>query len=347
MKILIVYPHAGTERWGLAFFYKEAFAQLGHDVRLMPTNNRPNDIVDAITAKIKRSIQKSIANFYRQYPYMNHGVLIDEAKKFKPQLTIVIRCEYLAPEAISELGNISPMGCVNIYPDHPFVIPGGNAIFLGSALSQYSVIFTFARFLIPVFYQLGAKNVVWLPFGYDPSIHNPVKREGSINIISYLGCWGHLQEQWLEKINIYNPKIYGTGWGNLSKNSKLSLPTPGEGMGPKMADAISRSKLIFNLIRAEHGCAHSMKTFEIPACGGLMLTNRTDEQQSFLTDKRHCIYFENDEELLDLIKYFSMHDTACDSVRLGGMEAVKPHSYQQRAKALLLYLNKGLTVCSN
>ena len=41
-----------------------------------------------------------------------------------------------------------------------------------------------------------------------------------------------------------------------------------------------------------------MKTFEIPACGGFMLTNRTDEQLEFFAEDEGAAYYSTAAELL-------------------------------------------------
>jgi len=112
-------------------------------------------------------------------------------------------------------------------------------------------------------------------------------------------------------------------------------------MGPDMPASIAGSKIVFNLVRAEHGCAHSMKTFEIPACGGFMLTNWTEEQARFFEDRKGCVFFNSVDEMLDKADYYLSHDKERERVRLAGMAAVAPHTYVRRALTILRYVDTG------
>lgn len=93
--------------------------------------------------------------------------------------------------------------------------------------------------------------------------------------------------------------------------------------------------MVFNMVRAEHGCAHSMKTFEIPACGGFMLTNWTKEQAEFFEDDKDCVFFHTQEEMLDRAKYYISHDAQRRRIAEAGHAAVQPHSYVVRARQIL------------
>jgi spore maturation protein CgeB len=84
-----------------------------------------------------------------------------------------------------------------------------------------------------------------------------------------------------------------------------------------------------------------MKTFEIPACGGVMFTNQTEEQSLFFRDGQEAIFFNTLEELLDKAKYYLDNDAERKRICQAGLIAVAPHSYDLRALALVNYFNKG------
>lgn len=341
LTILIICPERPGE-FGLAAFYASAFRSLGHRVHVIRDNNRQSFISETKSRVIRRFSRCTYTGFP---PDLDGEHLLQNAAEIKPDLTVVIRCERLMANVIAGLSRYSRLGCVNIYPDAPFVIPGSGAVRLAEALGEYSAVFTFSRNLIPVFHQLGAGRVEWLPFAYDTEAHR-ANMSGPLGPssfpIAYLGSWGPIQERWLQPLAPLGLRIFGGGWHHLPVGSPLRrCCMNGEGMGARMATAIENSSVTFNLVRAEHGCAHSMKTFEIPACGGFMLTNWTAEQEMFFQDGKECVFFNTVEEMVDKASYFLAHESQREKIRAAGMAAVAPHTYRRRASSLLGYLETG------
>lgn len=329
---------SGKERFlGLAHFYENAFRSLGHNVYRFPLNVDKGwsfRVISAINSKMVKS------GLYEFSPDLDGQDVISYAKRTKPDLSVVIRGERLKPETIHELDNISSIGCINIYPDNPFVIPGPRAALMMTSLREYKIILTFSKSLIPVFYQLGATRVEWLPFAYDPSIHYQIDKTknafSEVIPVSYVGTWGLMQEKWLKPLAKLGLKIYGNSWDYLMAGSPLRpCWVRGEGQGAAMSKVIANSKIVFNLVRAEHGCAHSMKTFEIPACGGFMLTNWTEEQAMFFEEGKECVFFRTMEGMLDKVEYYLFNEGERERIRHGGLVAVSGHTYEARALAII------------
>ena len=102
-----------------------------------------------------------------------------------------------------------------------------------------------------------------------------------------------------------------------------------------MSKVCPAADVVVNFIRAEHGCAHSMKTFELPACGGFLLCTRTEEQLEFLPEDECAAYFWTQEEMIDKLRFYLAHPAARERIRLAGMERVRPHTYVERSRQLL------------
>lgn len=342
ISVLVVCPI--EQKIGLGKFYEIAFQSLGCKVSLFGLEKTSsvlsfNGVRERVRSKISGLMYKGLP------PDIVANNLIQFAQNIKPDLIVVIRCERLQSNTINKLNEFAKIGCVNIYPDHPFVIPGRGAVQLAESLQHYSVVFTFGQNLVPIFYQLGAKNVKWLPFAYSPKIHYHLNGNSEFNRqnISYFGQWGPLQEHWIKPLASQGLSIYGGDWDYVHRASPLShCWRKGEGLGINMARAISSSKIVFNLVRAEAGCMHSMKTFEIPACGGFMLTNWTEEQALFFKDERDVVFFKSIDEMIEKVKYYSFNDAERERIRLAGMKAVAPHTYESRVRVILEYLETGL-----
>lgn len=330
LKILIV-AQALPGKHNLEMYYRNAFEALGHTVRVAAIA-KGIDWGHRLITRVARMSYRGVG------PDLTGESVIRLAVDFRPDLTIVFRGERLKDEAVLHLRDLSRLGCINIYTDSPFVMPGSGVAQMMPTLAMYSCVYTFSRGLIPAFEQLGARCVRWLPFGFDPDMHRTHHPADPIlnSKVAYLGAWGPLQEAWLEPLAPLGLSIYGPSWQHARRGSQVrECWRVGRGFGEEMPAAISGADMVFNLVRAEHGCAHSMKTFEIPACGGFMLTNWTEEQAEFFEDGKDCVFFHTRDEMLDKVTYYASHVDERLRIAASGHTAARAHPYTLRAAQIL------------
>src|SRR5690606_33570838 len=71
---------------------------------------------------------------------------------------------------------------------------------------------------------------------------------------------------------------------------------------------------------------HTTRTFEIPACGTALLTERNSEINSFFS-KENAILYSDIPEMIDKIKYFLAHPESLERVTLNGYNRVHKDGY--------------------
>lgn len=101
----------------------------------------------------------------------------------------------------------------------------------------------------------------------------------------------------------------------------------------KMASLYSRNKISINicelwntyLLKNPVYKLH-LRTFEIPMSGGVQLAPRVKELESYFEDKDEILLYDNEEEMIDLIRYYS------DDRRLDKREKIR-HNARRRCAA--------------
>ena len=194
--------------------------------------------------------------------------------------------------------------CYNYSTDDPWN-PVHRCAWHQRALPFFSAVFTPRTANRPDFLRLGCKRVEVLPFGYSPSSHfitnqAPAEAAESVGDGEVLFAGGADTDR-LEYVRALigadiRPILYGNywqryGWAKPFHRGFLSLE--------QQRYLISRVPLCLGLVRRANRDGHSMRTFEIPAMGGCLVTERTNEHQSlFGRDGALTRYFGSPSELV-------------------------------------------------
>lgn len=233
---------------------------------------------------------------------------------------------------------------ININPDDPYnrisrAASNSNVI---ESLSFFDAYCIWSHIIAGRLRTDGCKKVIYLPFGYDNTHHVPDKTSHQTSgvLISFIGSWDKERESLLAHLSGYNVRIFGNSWERAShafplKNSLAYRDV----FGPEMATIISSSAVCLNLLRPQNRSSHNMRTFELPAMGGLMLTSRTKEQQEFFPENESCFMYGDVVELKAKIDYILANKREADWVRAQGMYRIGEHSYTNRARFLLQELS--------
>jgi spore maturation protein CgeB len=111
--------------------------------------------------------------------------------------------------------------------------------------------------------------------------------------------------------------------------------------GDDYARALTGARIGIGFLRRSWPDQHTTRTFEIPACGSLLLADRTDEHREFFEEGKEAEFFGTEEELVDKAEYYSRKDA--DRLRLAGAGYQRcirgKYSYIHRLHAVLSSLN--------
>ncbi|MCX5720883.1 MAG: glycosyltransferase [Nitrospirae bacterium] len=256
-------------------------------------------------------------------------------------VVVVFKGAELSRSALDACRSINPKALwANYNPDDPLNVAsrGSTNSQIIRSLSFYDFYFTWSRHVASKLEKQGCKRVVYLPFGYDSDFHRPPSEPVAIipGRVTFVGAWDPERESILTELADYDLRIFGNNWDRVSKNSPLfQRIVPRNIYGEDLSRVMYSSSVCLNLLRAQNVGAHNMRTFEIPAMGGLMLATRSDEQHEFFPEEAGSLMFADIKDLRGKLDRAIGDESLARRIRDRGAELVQRHSYTERARDLI------------
>jgi spore maturation protein CgeB len=274
--------------------------------------------------------------------------LVREAERLRPDLFLAVKGTFVQAETLRTLGRLGTRRYC-FYPDVSFLSHGP---YLSAALREYDWIFTTKRFgLADLQTYLGVSRASYLPHAFDPVVHRPLtpslddQRRFSCDA-SFVGAFSPKKAALLEALARRRPdiqlRVWGPLWDRVDRGSPLASRIMGQVItGFEYAMAISCSRVNLGLLSEAVGGASSgdritSRTFHIPACGGLLLHERTDELLEVFAEGESCACFEGPDELVTQVEGLLRDEPRRATIARRGRAVVSgAHSWDDRARTIL------------
>lgn len=278
----------------------------------------------------------------------------------QPEVIIFWRGTHILPSTIKVL-NDAQILTVSYNNDDPFGGLAGVNVpwhhhFLWTwylkNLRDMRLVFMYRSVNIPEAAQYGAQNVYLLRSYFVPEYHYPVNLTGSD--IAVYGCdvafVGHYEPD--QRVNYLrslveagcNVKLYGDrSWsrnvlGDLYEYFFPIQPARNENY-PK---ALCGAKICLAFLSKMNRDSYTRRCFEIPACGRLMLAERTPELLQMFKENEDACFFSSTEELVDKTKYLLRNPAKRQQISDAGRRRVwlDGHDVKSRVAEAMKIINK-------
>ncbi len=348
MKILI-YGECGDYGTG-AWCYAQTLIQMGHDVQWFHPYTGVEKYLHSLFWKVIRKFnQRNILKKHLEY---HNKLFIEKAHVHQPEIIIILKGLFIPGHTIVELKKMGAW-VVNINHDDFFSLnPNNRSEVQLNAIPFYHHIFTTREVNVKELLPYN-KNTTFFPFAYYPKIHRIIdlpESESNFwrNDVLFVGTWEKERAKLLEKLVIEVPAdyaIYGTQWQKVSKSSPLYPYLKFKPLiGDEMAIAIRYAKMSLGFLRKENRDDYTQRTFEIPACGGLLLAERTDRHKEFYREGVEAVFFDagSEKDLIEQVKGLLHSSGKCEEIKKAGYERLLTdgHTYKHRLTKLIDFYEK-------
>jgi len=280
------------------------------------------------------------------YLYLNREIL-RKAEQFHPDVVLVIKGANIKPMTLKLLKQNYKSILVNFATDDPFspYIRSKNII---NCIPLYDMYACTKRAIMDDVKKAGGKKVVFVPFAYDPKMHHPEKPKSLVESkrfasdLVFIGGGDAYRRKIMQSfstIQNLNLHLYGGYW---NKYPELNRYYRGYAFRREFRLAYSLSKVAPGLVRHSNRDGHSMRSFEIPACGAFMLAEDTEEHREIFRENQEAVFFKSTDELIDKSKYYLKHNSERQRIAEAGYYKIvnEKNTYQDRLLTILENLTK-------
>lgn len=283
----------------------------------------PDIVYDFLSANLINKILFKIG-LKTMYPEVNKG-LLELAEKIQPDVIWVFKGMEIYPNTLKQLAKKFKLA--NYNPDHPFIISslgsGNNNV--TDSVGLYHLHFCYSTALQKHIEELYGLKTEFLPFGFElaETEYEKALKEPELLSICFLGNPDGTRMEIVHSIAQLNLPIavYGHGWRAAEFEKYPLVEVYDATYGEDFWIKLRQYRVQLNIFRPHNIGSHNMRTFEVPAIGGIQLTPFSDEQASFFKSGKEIFFYRSQEEMIAQLK------------KLLDMDTVKTEMIRENARA--------------
>jgi len=336
-KVLVIGPLNQT---ALAESYARAFERLGMEV-VRFDSDRAIMRASRFTGNriLRRVLRSSLWNAVNREA-------AEIAERVRPALIFAVKCSFFHPETIRQIRKATGVPFVNHYPDHPYIgirwDPREASALrrdLIEVLRQYSIVWMWERSLVERLRRDGVE-AKYLPFAVDPELFHPQSVAeglhcdacGVTHDVVFVGTRTRARQKEIDRVVKHEVAIWGNGW-TQRKGSTQRIHAPV--YGGAVAGIHGAATVSLNVLNAENLGGPNMRTFEVPASGGVMLARYSDAQAEFFPENEAAAYYRSPEEIDAKIDWLLGDVALRKRIRGNAVRLAATQTYDHRASEVL------------
>jgi spore maturation protein CgeB len=262
--------------------------------------------------------------------------LLEVAKKFRPQL--MFSCLFEENFHFQTIRQISDSGdtiTLNWFSDDHWRFD----TFSSRWAPAFNFVATTSTSALPKYEAIGYKNVLktqWAcnHFEYRP-LNFPLDTE-----VSFVGMAHGIRPQLVASLRSAGIKIItrGKGWpeGRINQEEMIRLFNRSR-INLNFSNASRKPSLLKRLFKGAKAQLQQIKgrNFEIPGCGGFLLTDATENLAEYYTLGKEVVVYESMKDLIDKTRYYLAHEKERAAIAKAGYErTIREHTYEIRFRDL-------------
>ncbi|MEM9354940.1 MAG: glycosyltransferase [Pseudomonadota bacterium] len=314
MRILMNNSHAS---YTLGPVYQRSLKRLGHEVHdYWPAIERqllPSRLAERAMDRVLPNIKMALVR----------RDLLAAAEALKPDVVWIMKGADIDPATIEALKSLGPR-VVNFNADHPFEFytrGTGNAR-VAAGVPHYDAYLTYSRRIEA---EIRARHpglqTGVLPFGHevDEAFYAEILRRTQEECLRVVFA-GNPDPQRVAELGFlvaegFDVDVYGKPWQSIA-GTMPRLNYCGDVTGHETYAVFRRYRVALNFFRPHNIGSHNLRSFEIPAVGGILLAPDSEEHREFFTAGKEAFYYtDRDSMVAELRRVLALPEADARKVR--------------------------------
>ncbi len=312
---------------------------LGHELVPLDSQLSPEPALLRQLRRVRRKLFRVIT-----HPSLDREIL-EQVESKRPDILWIDKGDSIDPRTLASARKLQPdLRIVGFCPDD-MMNPDNKTRFFVECLPHYDIYFTTKSFAVPELKALGCPKAVFVDNSYDPTLHRPIELTAAERerLGSPVGFIGFAEGERAESVAALGRagipvKVWGNGWAAYRKCMPPSVDLAGPcHWGEDYAKVINSFDINLAFLRKCNRDLQTTRTMEIPACGKMMLAERTNEHRALFEEGVEAEFFGSDEELLKKTRYYLDHPEERERIAAAGRRRCVEggHSNQERLESML------------
>lgn len=330
MKILIL----GSEnKNSIENYYLEKLTNLHVNATLFSTHQHfLNYYHQSIFTKIKFKL--GLSKILNQ---INNQVVL-KVDEIKPDIIWIFKGMEIFPDTLL---NWKKQGIklINYNPDNPFIFSGrgsGNSN-ITKAISFYDIHFTYSQEIKNQIEQLYGIETHILPFGFflENGLYESFLEIEEVKKVCFLGNPDKYRARFIKELAHFGLEIdvYGHNWSKFINHKNVIIHTAV--YEAEMWTVLRKYRVQLNYMRPHNLDSHNMRSFEIPAIGGIQVAPYTPDHKIYFDENENIFLYNNVRHCYNICnQLIEMDEKEVQKIRLSARDKSinSKYSYFDRAE---------------
>jgi len=181
--------------------------------------------------------------------------------------------------------------------------------------------------------HLGNCKLLTATQGFDIKLHKSYNTfDEKINSVLFIGHYEKSREQYIRKLinNRIPVTVAGAKWNRFAKKNNFITNLGTNIYGEIYAKTISKYTLSWGAVSKWVPELHTTRTFEIPACGTALITERNAEVETFFNEDE-VIFYSSEQEFVEKVKFYLKNQAKLKSISEKGHNRVIADGYDYKS----------------
>ena len=314
----------------------EALRRLGYSVQAI-SRPHPNQTWPA------KLVSKAFSRMGYPPDYgLNHAIIIVLSQS-RPDVLWCDRPLDIWPETLRMAKAADPILKIVAFSLDDMMQSHNQSAFYLRSIPLYDLHVTTKSYNVEELAIAGAKQVLFVNNAYSPLVHFPATASATDRLayggpVGFVGTYERERAEMLialakEGIPV---RVWGAAWPSyLGSANRLLRVENRELFGNLYRTALNSFDINLGFLRKINRDLQTTRSVEIPACGGFLLAERTEEHRALFQEDVEAAYFGSTEELISKVKYYLENESVRERIaRNGFRRAAGAYTYEAQLETV-------------